>query len=198
MARLAAMVMAAGASSRFNGCKHLADVDGKPMLQHAIDALPIAAEDVFCITGAWHTEILHAMQQGQLSAVSLLQNHQWQQGLGNSIACGIKQLAEYEAVLVVLADQIDVTSAHLERLIAHLSGADISCSRYGDKPGVPAVFNRRCFTALQLLTGDQGAKSLLMDQRWQRAMVPFEPAQVDIDTRDDLQCWLDRQTSKTR
>ncbi|MEI8640626.1 NTP transferase domain-containing protein [Pseudoalteromonas sp. Hal099] len=54
--------MAAGQSSRFNGCKLIADVGNKPMICRAVDTLQ--GDDtlpIYVISGAWHAQIEHAL-----------------------------------------------------------------------------------------------------------------------------------------
>ncbi|MBY4675039.1 nucleotidyltransferase family protein [Marinobacterium arenosum] len=192
MSRLAVMIMAAGRSARFGGCKLLAPVAGKPLLQHSIDsARQLWPDDLYVISGAWHPQLRAAQQAGDIQGVELIHNPDWAQGLGNSIAYGVGQLApRHDAILIMLADQIALTGADLAELQGQFSGDNIVCSYYQNSRSVPAIFGANSFAALQHLQGDRGAKQLLYQQRIDVVECPLAAAAIDIDRRQDLAHWL--------
>lgn len=188
-------VMAAGASQRFGGCKLLADVDGKPLLEHSIrlaqslaQSLALSADksSLHIITGAWHPQLLEAQRAGQLSAVPLIRNPDWQQGLGNSIAFACAQLPpDTDRLLIMLADQIALRPEDLQQLL-DAETTDIVCAHYLGRPGVPALFQQALFPALQALHQEPGARSLLRHSDYPRHEVLLPHAAIDIDTPDQL------------
>lgn len=191
MSQIAALILAAGASSRFGGCKLLVDLNGRSLLQRRIDlAAELLPNHVYVVSGAWHAELLIAQQSGDLSGARLLYNQRWADGLSTSLATGIEMLEkDYAAVLVLLADQVKLVGSDLEKLLAAFDGANISCGLYNGKRGVPAVFAANSFARLKALRGDQGAKGVLY-----QSSVPVHPcampnAACDIDTFNQLVAW---------
>ncbi|MFW1678132.1 nucleotidyltransferase family protein [Pontibacter sp. JAM-7] len=195
--KMAALILAAGKSARFDGCKLLADVKGLPLLQRTImTAEAVCPGEVFVVTGAWHQQINHAQHAGQITEVPLLFNPQWSKGMGCSLALGVAELADdYEAILVMLADQVQLGSNDLLQLTDLFNGGNIVCSEYANQPGVPAIFPRPLFQQLMQLTGDQGAKNILTNSPLAVVRCPLPAAELDIDSREQLAQWL-RQTER--
>lgn len=187
MSRIAALIPAAGRSSRFGACKQLLAMHGKSLLQQAVDrANAVAPGAVFVVTGADHQAISQTVRDA-----ALIYNPAWSDGLGGSIACGVERIADnHDGILVVLADQVALERDDLQRLCDGYDGGNIVCARYQGQRGVPALFCRESYPLLRRLTGDRGAKSLLRDGRFMVTEVPMENAAVDIDTEEDLNRWL--------
>lgn len=185
---LGVLIMAAGRSSRFEGCKLLADYQNKPLLQHTIEqAMGLESEKLTVITGYWHKEIEAAQQQGQISEAPLLYNSDWAQGLGCSIAFGVSQLQDScDSLLILLADQVQVLTEDLHSLTRKRAGSQITCAFYAGKRGVPAIFHRDCFEELMSLDGEHGAKALLNSDRYRTVNVDMPHAEQDIDSKNDL------------
>ncbi|MCX2982067.1 nucleotidyltransferase family protein [Halieaceae bacterium IMCC14734] len=182
MSRGAALILAAGAGSRFGSLKQLAPLQGKPLLQHAVDAATAVLPDhVYCVLGNGATEIESAVNGARFIA-----HEQWASGMGSSLAAGVDALAEqYDWLLVMLGDQPAVTAQHLQDLINELPGFDCVCSRYGNIRGVPAIFTRGWYQKLTGLRGDRGAQALLRDNRDLRE-IELAAALWDVDTPADL------------
>jgi molybdenum cofactor cytidylyltransferase len=187
VSRIAVLIPAAGASSRYGQCKQLVTLGGKSLLQHAVDlANTVAPGVVLVVTGADHQAISETIRDAVL-----IRNPDWKAGLGRSIACGVERLApDYDGILILLADQIALDRGDLKRLCNGFDGGNIVCAHYGNQRGVPALFCRGSFPRLQRLTGDRGAKALLRDGQLPVKEVPMEHAAVDIDRQEDLDRWL--------
>ncbi|WIO74669.1 nucleotidyltransferase family protein [Porticoccaceae bacterium LTM1] len=179
--------MAAGQAERFGSCKSLALLNGKPFLQHVIDAVtPIANNQIFAVTGRYHEEI-----KKQFPKLSLIENKQWQQGLGSSISRGAKALSdEYENLLIVLADQVAIKTDDIKALMESHQPNQITCAFYSEKCGVPAIFSKSYFSQLLELNSDQGAKALLSNSENNVVTISMKRAALDIDTLDQLQRYL--------
>ena len=186
--RLAVLIMAAGESRRFGSCKLLADIDGKPMLQHSIElAQSTDASLIRIVTGRWHQEIKQAQTSGVIDDIDLIYNSDWQQGLGSSIATGVSQIASRcDEVLVLLADQVSVSSEDIERLRLRDDKNQIVCASYSQTLGPPAIFPAQFFPELEKLSGDKGAKALLAELTAIDCQVDVPNAAFDIDSPSDL------------
>lgn len=188
MKPIATLIPAAGASTRYGGCKQLAeDAEGRSLLQRAVDlAGSVTPGNVFVVTGEAHPQIAAALR-----GATLIHHPAWREGLGSSIACGIERIAHrYRGVMILLADQVALTRQDLDTLCEGFDGGNILCAGYGGTRGVPALFCPESFPLLARLTGERGAKSLLYETRFRITAVPMENAAVDIDSPEDLQRWL--------
>jgi molybdenum cofactor cytidylyltransferase len=188
VSRIAVLIPAAGSASRFGSCKQLVEMDGKSLLQHAVDrANTIAPGAVFVVTGADHGAIAETLRDA-----TPIRNPAWRDGLGGSIAHGIERLApDFDGILIVLADQVALTGEDLQRLCDGFDGGNIVCARYRGRRGVPALFCRESFPLLRRLSGDRGAQPLLYEQQLRVSEMAMERAAVDIDTAEDLDRWLE-------
>ena len=183
--KIAALILAAGAASRFGSTKQLADIDGKPMLQHCIDqANNVLPGMVFTVLGNQHQNIA-----ANITGSQLILNPDWQEGIGNSIATGVTYLkADYDAILVLLADQPRVKSQHLHQLIRLFDGRRPVCSYYTTKVAAYRPFSPEVnFDALGRLSGDQGAKVLLKGMADDLLRLPLPEASFDMST--DQKIW---------
>ena len=177
------IILAAGASRRFGGCKLLLEYRGKTLLQHCAHLVKSASLPApIIVSGAWHQPL-----QQRHPELALLENPNWQAGMGNSLAFAARQVSDrYDAVLVVLADQCALTPEDLNRLVdTYQQQRAIVCSYYDQRRGVPAIFPRSALPDLQQLDGDQGARTLLRSRQEKIITVPLPHGAVDIDTRDD-------------
>src|ERR1700712_1822357 len=104
MTRVAAVVLAAGAGSRFGGLKQLARVGGAPLVARAArTAESIAALDpVLVVVGAEARLVTAGVPPGP---GELGDCRDWVHGIGGSLRCGLQAAAGVDAVLVLLADQ---------------------------------------------------------------------------------------------
>lgn len=186
MIRLACLVLAAGGSRRFGGCKQLAKVNGNPLVLHCLDALkPHFQSDLFLLLGAESEKIKSLVQNN----VQVIENENWSDGIGSSIACGINQIEKmdtYDGVMVALADQPRLTGSDYNKLLDQFDGSRIVAARYAGTIGVPAIFPAELFGHLKQLKGDKGAKSLLACHNDRVLSVQLPRAECDIDTPADL------------
>lgn len=182
------LVLAAGASKRLGQPKQLVRLDGRPLLHTVVThAVSVAGHAVTVVLGA------HAQETAMLlkhSPASVIINRQWEEGLAASIRCGIAALPPAcDAVLIMLADQVGLTSDDLKRLMSAWKGQDgvIAASLYSGTVGVPAIFPRWCFAELMALRGDRGARALLLRHTDRLTRVPMPNAAHDLDTPEQLE-----------
>lgn len=179
----AAVILAAGASTRLGQPKQLIEYRGETLISRAQRlAYEAGAGPIFVVTGAVEDLPTHAN-------ATLIHNAEWQTGMASSVRAGVDALGkEIDAVLLLTCDQPAITADHLRALI--LSTAEtqaISASAYAHRIGVPAVFPRRFFEQLKTLTGDEGARKLLQSDDVLTFALPG--GEFDIDTPQDLARW---------
>ena len=184
------LILAAGGSSRLGRPKQLVNAHGRFLLEKAIEnALESGLEDVYVVLGASFEQVKASVKH---LPVSIIRNEQWQEGIGSSISCGIRTIqreGNYDAVLIMLCDQLHITAHHLQALIVAFQHkkASIIATTYGNQIGVPALFDHQYFAHLQKLSGDIGAKKILHQYHESLHPIPFERAIIDVDTPEDLE-----------
>ncbi len=184
------VLLAAGASRRMAGRDKLIEpVDGRPLIAAlAAAALASGAREVFVTLPS-----NAPARAGALAAlnVRLVLVPEAAEGMSASLRAGIRALRpDAGAVVVMLGDMPEVTSATLDALIAaHRAGAEICRAESGGVPGHPVLFDRSHFPALVSLSGDRGARDLLREQATRVSTVAVEGATVDLDTPEAWAAW---------
>jgi CTP:molybdopterin cytidylyltransferase MocA len=161
---IAAVVLAAGSGSRFGaGAKQLAELDGIPLLEHAlraVEAVP-AIGRIVVVLGARAEEIRAGVDLGQAEAVVC---EDWAEGQAASLRCGIAAVAGAEAAVLTLGDMPRITPQVIARFadLAAEHGAQARARAvYDGMPGHPVVLGRAYFEQVAELRGDVGARALL-------------------------------------
>ena len=190
--RIAALVLAAGQSRRMGADnKLLAEVDGRPMVTHAVDvALSAQVRAVLVVTGH-EADAVRAALAGR--NVGFAHNPDYAEGLSSSLRAGLAALPpDIDGALVLLGDMPRVTAGHIDRLIAAFNpveGRAICVPTFNGKRGNPVLFARALFADIQSVTGDVGARHLIGQHGDEVAEVAMddEAIFVDVDTPDALE-----------
>jgi molybdenum cofactor cytidylyltransferase len=186
----AAIVLAAGASTRLGQPKQLLRVDGETLLRRTVRlAIEAGCIPVFVVLGSEATTLTQQLED--LAATAVI-NDRWQTGLASSLRAGLqlalKTSPQPANVMVLVCDQPRLDVSVLRDLVAThaLQNSTITASRYLDAIGVPAIFSSGHFHELLQLSGDQGARPILHQHRETVAAVDFPGGGLDIDTPEDL------------
>jgi molybdenum cofactor cytidylyltransferase len=188
--RIGGLVLAAGAGRRFGGPKQLADLDGAPLLQHAVDAILAvpAIEPVRVVLGAAGDRIRAAVDFG---AAEPLVCDDWAEGMAASLRCGVRALGDCDWVVVTLGDQPLVTPQVIAAVIDRAAGAPpgVAAVRatYGGEPGHPVALGRPIIASIAELRGDVGARELLVRAATRTVEVGRLCRPDDVDTPEDLE-----------
>jgi molybdenum cofactor cytidylyltransferase len=187
--RTAAVILAAGASSRMGGPKQVVEYGGVSLLRRAaMAALEAGCEPVVVVTGA-HAEL--SRRELRDLAVQVVDNPEWPTGMASSLRAGVLHVATHpdaQALIVMLCDQPHVGADLLRTLIAaHAStGKPIIACGYAGTLGVPALFARALWPECTALTGAAGAKHIIETDGSRVHVTPFPDGAIDIDTPADL------------
>ena len=174
--KVAAIILAAGASTRMGQPKQLLELGGERLLERALRvARQAGCEPVVVVLGASADRIL---AECSLDQATVAINPEWGEGMASSVRCGVQQVAsECDAALLMVCDQPAVTSDHLRKLVGRCTEGPVASS-YAGKRGVPACFPASYFGEFMLLRGDSGARNLLEST----PAIDLAGGELDIDT----------------
>jgi nicotine blue oxidoreductase len=179
------LVLAAGAGTRFGRPKQLAELDGRPLLEHAIKALSESAVGrVVVVLGASATEVAGRIDP---QGADLIVCERWDEGQSASLACGLAKLSDCEAVVITLGDQPRLSTEAIGRVIgARADGIDAVRATYAGAPGHPVLLERRLFDRMRDVTGDLGARNLLLSVPTREVPCDDLGGGEDVDTPAQL------------
>lgn len=191
------VLLAAGEGRRFGSAKQLADIDGEPMVRRSARNAIDSGAPVIVVTGACAEQVEAALAGLSVDAV---RNPAWADGMGSSIATGIRHLCRHfphaTGGLLCLADQPMIEQRLFGALLARhrVAGERILASEHAGVTGPPVLFPCDCFEALMNRSGTGGARALLECEAARVERFANHGA-IDVDTPEDLQRVRDRLSS---
>jgi molybdenum cofactor cytidylyltransferase len=185
---ISGVVLAAGTGSRFGGTKQIVVVDGKPLAQHAIDALDEAGVDeIVVVTG--HDAVAVASALTLPGNARIVWNKAYRDGQATSLAAAIHALDDdSEAAMILMADQPGVTADVIRSLVArfHSTRKQVVRAIHEDGPG-PSLLSREIYAEAGHLHGDVGARILIASHpEWVEEVAVAGAAPQDVDLAEDL------------
>lgn len=195
MKQVAAIILAAGQSSRFRvgpeNSKVLVSLNDRPLVRHVAEAaLASRARPVFIVTGEAHQKI-EAVLTGL--NIRFLRNPNPAIGLSQSLKIGIKALADdVEGAIILLADMPYVTAEIIDELLGAFDTAPAGTKAvipvHAGGRGNPVLLGKDIFGFVRDIEGDRGACSVLEAQDQGIFELPIDdPAiEIDIDTPEML------------
>jgi molybdenum cofactor cytidylyltransferase len=194
-----AVVLAAGAGSRFGGGKLLAPLGGRPILQRVLDRIAGAGiDDVVVVLGDDAAAIEAAIDW---RAERRVRNPDPGQGLSSSLRIGVGEVpATADAMLVALGDQPLVSVATIAALLDSPDDAarPIVVPVYPSDGGRnPVLVRRPAFGLVESATGDRGLGPIIAAHEEQVTAVIVDGDNPDVDTPADLatvveEAWAER------
>lgn len=190
----AAVILAAGSSSRMGQSKQMLDIDGEKLLVKTIHAVIGAGiPKVIVVLGAEekaHRDLIKDLP------VEVIHHRDWQRGMGSSLKAGLGKLItdapSTEVVIVSVCDQPLLSSGNLRALLTRYdeTGKAVIASAYSGAPGVPALFHKSFFDRLMRLPDDHGAKMVILENMGEASLIPFPGGEIDLDTMEDYRSYL--------
>jgi CTP:molybdopterin cytidylyltransferase MocA len=186
---VSAVVLAAGAGSRFGGGKLLAPFGSRTLLGATLDGLRGAPVDETIVVVGTEGERLR--EESAAHGARVVENRDWAEGMSTSVRAGLDACSPASrAAVVVLADQPLVGAGAVGRLVeAFAGGARVAVATYGGEPRNPALFAREVWPLLgREMSGDRGARAVLARHPELVTEVPCDDVAnpADVDTEEDL------------
>jgi len=191
MPNIAAVILAAGNSSRLGQPKQLLQFHGQTLVQRIVDAAEEAGcSPIVVVIGSDKDKVVREVKR--TNAV-IVENLNWNDGMGTSIRIGVQRLIDIApnvgAIVLLVCDQPLVDSNTIEQLIAlgENTKKAIVASSYAGTLGVPAVFDRSCAEELLALDDGSGAKPIIFSNHERVSEFPFPKGEIDIDIAADYE-----------
>jgi molybdenum cofactor cytidylyltransferase len=185
---VAAIVLAAGRSTRMGANKMLADVAGEPLIRRTVRAVAASqARPLIVVTGHESDKVAAAL--AGLDA-TIVHNPRYEEGLATSLQSGIGVLPwAADGALVCLGDMPLVTAPIIDALIARFArephpGAVVPA--HAGEWGNPVLLSRVLFSEIAMLTGDAGARRLLRGRSDVAVIEADDAVRLDVDTQEEL------------
>jgi molybdenum cofactor cytidylyltransferase len=183
---ISAIILAAGSSARLGAPKQLLRYHGMTLLRRTVETVLLSKVKSIHVVVGYEAERMK-LEIADLP-VHVVVNQNWQSGIGTSIHSGIQSLEQsIDAAIIVLCDQLKLSTDILNTLIDTYTSTQVpivTC-KYAGTVGVPTLYDRRIFTELLSLRGDQGAKPIIERYASERLEIDFSGGENDIDTITD-------------
>lgn len=190
MTVVAALVLAAGGSSRLGRTKQLEPWGNTTLLGQVVEqAKSYPVDEVWVVLGADWERILESVD---LSDCGVVENPEWQEGIASSLRVGLDallQLSRAEAALIVIGDQPGIDPRLVDEVVAAFeqSSAPVVIPKYRYAWGNPVLVARSLWPRLMSLEGDEGAKRLFKAHpEWVEEVWTDQLPPRDVDTEADL------------
>ncbi len=188
--RIAAVVLAAGGSTRLGQPKQLLELGGVPLLEHVLRTVrQTAVDERFVVLGHAADAV---RRRTPLDGFQVINNPDYADGQSTSIVAAVNSIPDdISAVVFVLGDQPLQVSEVINRLAESYRNnpTPIIQPQYHEGPGNPVLIDRTLFPELVTLRGDTGARPVLRERRDEIRRIDCSQwlRPVDVDTLDDYQ-----------
>ena len=184
--KLGCVVMAAGRASRFGEDKLFAVLDGRTLIERALDAVPDGRFERVCVVSRGGRAAALAEKYGFVSVI----NDRPDLGASRTVRLGLDALGDAGGAMFLVSDQPMLSRESVSRLIDLFlrDPSRIAALASGGTRGNPCVFPARFFAELRALTGDRGGSAVIRNHP--EALVTLEvPARelMDIDYKRDME-----------
>lgn len=191
MKDLAIIILAAGKSSRMGKItKQLVKYNDETLIKIAVKKALEISNDIFVVLGH---DIINIKKELENTNVNIVENPNYENGIGTSISCATKVCKEFENLLFMLCDQPFIDNSHLNNLKSKIDNQSIIATVYEDSKNatVPAIFPKKYYNELIKLNKDKGAKEIINQNNSINIKLKKELS-IDIDTIEDIDKFLSK------
>jgi molybdenum cofactor cytidylyltransferase len=183
--RAAAVVLAAGRSSRMGSNKLLLPFDGGTVIETTLNALKGVATVV--VTGHRPEELEAVLSR---YGVKVVHNPRHEEGMTTSFQAGLRAM-DADAVFLVLGDQVGLSPKTLSTMIQVMvedEGALVVSPRYGERRGHPVLFRRSLFGEILALGPGESLRDMVaMHEDGHRYVEGDVWTVIDMDTPEEYE-----------
>ena len=188
--RTAAVILAAGVSSRMGEAKQLLRLGGQTVLEKVLQNVRGSRVDEIILVLGHAAETIK--ESVAFTNVTIAVNQDYRQGMGTSLRAGLSSLsAGIAATLIVLGDQPFVRSQTLNLLLDRYwqSKAQIVIPMYKGFRGNPVLLDRSVFPEVMALGGDIGCRAIFGNHLEGIVKLPVEDVGIllDLDSKEDFE-----------
>jgi molybdenum cofactor cytidylyltransferase len=187
-ARVSAVVLAAGASTRMGRAKQLLPLGETTVLTRTLENIRSAGlDDIVLVLGASAEAIRRQLPQSLLEGLRIVVNHAYGQGMASSLREGLSNIdSRSDAALIVLGDQPFLQPQTLHQIIDGYRGsrAQIVVPTYQGERGNPVLLDRSVFSEAMVLEGDVGCRAIFANHLEGISKVEVEDMGVLLDLDD--------------
>lgn len=181
------LILAAGAATRFGSPKQLAELGGRPLLQHAVDAM-LAVEGldrVVVVLGHAAARIRAEVEFGSAQAIAC---ERFSDGMAASLRCGVDALHDCDRIVITLGDQPLITPEAIAAVLSACGGGVLAARAvYHGVDGHPVALARELLDRIGELSGDAGFRDLLGRTEVRTVEAGHLAHPDDIDTPEELE-----------
>ena len=177
------VILAAGNSNRMGTSKALLPWKKSTLIKELVDKYLQLNQEVIVVSGSNHKALLNL----QLQTSHIIENTNYEQGMGKSIAVGVNYVQSYfpkaKGIFILTVDQPFISLSHLQNMMAVFKSNTIvvSSSEQGYR-GIPSLFSATYFKELVALEDDRGAKPVCFKHKTRLQIV--QTAHEDLDDMD--------------
>lgn len=190
----AGIVLAAGMSRRFGKPKQLEKLRGKPILDWTLEAcFNSQLERIFLVLGHYHQEIVDSLPDKiRHPRLTVVINQNYHKGQSTSLKAGIVEIGDtFKSAMFILGDQPMINSSELNLMLSKywVSGKNICVPFYRNVRGNPTIFSRLFYDDICSISGDVGARKIIMDHPNEVLWIELKRPSFfhDIDNEKDLE-----------
>ncbi len=194
------VILAAGASTRMGVPKQLLHIDGKSLIKRIAEmAMDTACYPIVMVLGSNRDMMRKELER---MPITIIDNPQWEKGMSGSIKMGLAgsymTFKELEAVIILTADMPLISVELIQKMIKKAEevsekmkdNPDIVACSYGGQMGIPVLFKRKLFNDLLELSGDNGAKKIILANKEKTVTIDFPEGIFDLDTMEEYRNFL--------
>ncbi len=187
---IAAIVLAAGTSSRMGAQKLLLPLGDRPIITRTLEAIVGRAVSPVVVVLGRDAELVapHLPVRG----ISAIVNPDFASGMASSLRVGVSALPPaHLGTIVLLGDQPLISAELIDAVLAEAMThpeAIVSASFAGNR-GHPVYFPRRLFGELTAVKGDEGGRSIIARHKESLRLVAWPDlyAGQDVDTPEEYE-----------
>ena len=196
---ISSILLAAGQSKRMNGeNKLIKEINGVPLINHAIENILGSAVDEIVIIVGFEKEIIENIIKKN-KKIKIIYNKDFKTGISSSIKIGLNNISnKSEDFFISLGDMPNVNQNIYNKLIKAKYKynkklkveykKEIIIPTYEGKEGNPILFSKFMKEKVMDIEGDFGAKKIIELNKKKVLNIPFKNRGIilDFDRREDF------------